>query len=376
MDTNEWTLLARYFSGELSPPEEQQVLEWVNRHPDHRLAFEQAKRLWQAADELPPPDPQTKSQWESLQKRLEAESEASTPVRRLVVPFRFYPWAAAAVFLILVGISWMIWPRPTTPPLAQAIPQPTMRSVAASDSVSVYYLPDSSRVWLNQHSALSYSDAYGQTERRVRLEGQAFFEVRSDAARPFFVQTDVTQTRVLGTSFEVKAYPADPTVEVFVASGKVAFYSDIDTLRTPMLLQPNEKGTFRRDQGLLIKNRERQPQRLAWRLLNNPIYQLEMRHPARFLKVSSQWHKNALNQTVLEGSIRNTASLTSYTDIRIQYTIMTRKGKEKVKSFTLHEAIAPGQSLSYKKSLMDILTRSSQISVEVAEAQAKVGSSH
>jgi transmembrane sensor len=374
MDTNKWALLARYFSGELSPPEEQPLLEWVNRHPDHRLAFEQAKRLWQAADELPQPDPQTKSQWESLQKRLEAESEVTTPVRRLTFPLRFYPWAAAAVFLILIGIGWMIWPRPATPPLAQAVPEPIIRS--ATDSVSVYYLPDSSRVWLNQHSALSYSDAYGQTERRVRLEGQAFFEVRPDASRPFFVQTDVTQTRVLGTSFEVKAYYTDPTVEVFVASGKVAFYPDIDTLRTPMLLQPNEKGTFRRDQGLLSKNRERQPQRLAWRLLNNPIYQLERKHPARFIKVSSQWHKNALNQTVLEGSIRNTASLTSYTDIRIQYTIMTRKGKEKVKSFTLREAIAPGQTLSYKKSLLDILTRSSQISVEVVEAQANIGNTH
>ena len=368
MKTNEWEMLARYFAGDLSPAEQQQILDWVNSHHENRIAFEQAKQLWTAAQELLLPDPDTENQWESLKKSISAEPTFSSPTRRLGNYDSVYYWAAAAVVVLLIGIGFSYEPTAISPAIEDKIAKQVEYSTP--DSMRVFYLPDSSQVWLNRHSELTYSDTYGQSERRVRLKGQAYFEVRRQVSHPFFVQTDVTQTRVLGTSFEVKAYEGQPTVEVTVVSGKVAFYHNTDTRHREVQLYTSEIGTFQRDQGLLSKSKTHLvPQRLAWRQLNNLHYQLEMKHPTRFLKLTSKWHKNALNQTVLEGTIRNTASLTTYTEIRIHYTVLTRNGKEKSKYLTLHEVIAPGQTLTYKRSLFDMLTRSSQISVKVAEAQ-------
>jgi ferric-dicitrate binding protein FerR (iron transport regulator) len=368
MKTEAGEMLARYFSGELSPLEQQQVLDWANRHRDNRFAFEQANRIWAAAQELPTPDPDTKNQWESLQKSMETKSVFASQTKRLGY-FKGAIYWAAAVVVLLIGIGFSYWPKPALPVAVKEVA--SLIEYTTTDSTRVFYLPDSSQIWLNHHSKVTFTKDYGHSERRVRLKGQAFFEVRRNPSHPFFVQTDVTQTRVLGTSFDVKAYEGQPTVEVIVASGKVAFYHNNDTLHQRILLYPSEMGIFQREQGLISKTKtDHVSQRLAWRLLNNSRYQLEMKHPARFLKLSSKWRKNALNQTVLEGSIRNNASLTTYTDIRIHYTVFTRSGKEKSNYFTLHEVIAPGKTITYKRSMLDMLTRSSQVSVEVVETQA------
>lgn len=153
-------------------------------------------------------------------------------------------------------------------------------------------------------------------------------------------------------------------------TGKVALYDGIDTLHQNILLKPYEKGTFQRDQGLLAKSKaSRIPQRLDWRLLNNAVHQLEMKHSNRFLRMTSKWHKNALNQTAVEGTIRNTASLTSYTEIILDYTVLTRGGREKSKSVILHKVIAPGQTVTYRQNLLGMFSRPSQVSVEVIRAQ-------
>lgn len=81
-------------------------------------------------------------------------------------------------------------------------------------------LPDGSQVHLNYQSSLRYQAAdYGQTERRVYLEGEAFFEVQRDEQRPFIVETQKLTTRVLGTSFNVNTQ--DNQYVVAVASGSV-----------------------------------------------------------------------------------------------------------------------------------------------------------
>lgn len=86
-------------------------------------------------------------------------------------------------------------------------------------------LPDGSTVWLNAEASLRYPVVFTGDERQVTLAGEAFFEITPDAARPFIVSTGDQHIRVLGTTFNVSAYPREPTVTTLV-TGKVRLEQD------------------------------------------------------------------------------------------------------------------------------------------------------
>lgn len=100
-------------------------------------------------------------------------------------------------------------------------------------------LADGTMVKLNSNSRLVYPDLFTDSIRKVYLEGEAFFEVERDVDRPFIIETAGAITEVLGTSFNVKAYEADPATEVSVVSGSVKVKNDFGNER---VLAPYEQG--------------------------------------------------------------------------------------------------------------------------------------
>jgi ferric-dicitrate binding protein FerR (iron transport regulator) len=88
------------------------------------------------------------------------------------------------------------------------------------EEIKELYLPDSTHVWLNAKSTLSYSSKYNKANRKVKLNGQAYFEVSRDTTAPFIVYTENSITRVLGTSFSVRSY-SNETNHIGVTSGRV-----------------------------------------------------------------------------------------------------------------------------------------------------------
>ncbi len=83
-------------------------------------------------------------------------------------------------------------------------------------------LEDGTRVWLNSDSRLRFPPVFTGGERRIYLEGEAYFEVTRDPARPFIVETPGQQLRVLGTSFNVSAYPNDGATFTTLVEGRIA----------------------------------------------------------------------------------------------------------------------------------------------------------
>lgn len=104
-------------------------------------------------------------------------------------------------------------------------------------------LPDGSTVWLNADSKLSFPSRFLGDVREVSLEGEAFFDVVENQELPFIVKTVDINVRVLGTTFNVSAFPEEPTVETTLVTGSVALKklgSDEDFLR----LEPNQKAFY------------------------------------------------------------------------------------------------------------------------------------
>ncbi len=108
-------------------------------------------------------------------------------------------------------------------------------------------LSDGTTVFLNAGSRLVYPELFTGKTREVFLSGEAYFDVKPDAKRPFIVQLDVFRIKVFGTRFNVSAYPTDNIVETVLAEGKVSMIKNNAGLLDKMVaLIPNQLASFNR----------------------------------------------------------------------------------------------------------------------------------
>lgn len=181
---------------------------------------------------IPPPGEETAAMiWERLQAGITAEQPAVKPVRRL------QPWmwlSAAAIAGLIFGMTgWRLFVKQE-----QRFDQ---QLITKAGMLTKVVLPDGSLVWLNAGSKLDYNKNWHDSKtREVILSGEAFFDVVKKDGQPFIIHTTLMDIRVLGTSFNVKAYPGDATAETALLTGKVAVVLKKNKGRT-VLLQPNQK---------------------------------------------------------------------------------------------------------------------------------------
>lgn len=135
--------------------------------------------------------------------------------------------------------------------------------VNENNTVRYVQLPDGSSVVLRKNSRISYNKEFDQDKRVVVLSGEAFFEVTKDPERPFFVYANELVTKVLGTSFSIKADKNDKNVLVAVKSGKVSVFSRLDVHAkeyqsdnklSALLLTCNQQVTFERSKSRLVRS--------------------------------------------------------------------------------------------------------------------------
>lgn len=123
---------------------------------------------------------------------------------------------AASLAVLLMLALWF-----TTDKLPPEVPQ----EIAVADHTTKrerVMLPDGSLVYLNTGSTITYNDDFGTDDREVVLKGEGFFDVKHNATKPFKVQSSGVEVKVLGTAFNVNAYPGKKDVTVTVARGLVA----------------------------------------------------------------------------------------------------------------------------------------------------------
>lgn len=134
---------------------------------------------------------------------------------------------AASVVVVVVGaIFWGLNRGRERPVVVQGVApvrdsEAVGRVMIAGDRKRVVHLPDGSTVLLNKNSRLDYPRVFGDTSREVVLSGEAYFDITHFAGRPFVVHTGKLSTRVLGTTFNIRAYPEDKAISITVTSGKV-----------------------------------------------------------------------------------------------------------------------------------------------------------
>jgi transmembrane sensor len=240
--------IGKYLSGNLSEAEETALLDWVDADPTHQELFAEMVQLWDLTETYEETEPifqaDTTIAWNKVQTRIAEPAIAPAPNRASVqepkivsLPARrnALRWMGiAASLLLLLSVGWW-WSRSTG----------IYREVAVNTGKNErreLILPDKSKVWLNQNTKLEY--AYRDGIRKVSLSGEAFFEVSKDPEHPFVISSGELETKVLGTSFNVRAYPGEEKVEVTVKTGRVEVVSTKAAKPEKIELFPNDSGVF------------------------------------------------------------------------------------------------------------------------------------
>lgn len=202
-------LITAKINGTASPQQLEQLQSWIEAAPGNRKEYEIYVRVWAesgAAINKHPFD--TAAAWSKIDPGLKETDRSGVPVRLQKRPALLIKQIAiAASLLVLAGTGYYFWSRSFL-----------THAVAANSHQSVT-LPDGSVVALRKGSTIAYKSDFNQTERSVQLEGEAFFQVRHNEGRPFWVLTPKVQVKVTGTSFLVRS--GSSREEVMVASGRV-----------------------------------------------------------------------------------------------------------------------------------------------------------
>lgn len=241
-------LLAKYFSEEVSEIEKTQAEDWIKEHPEEAQILQDA---WETS-KTPRFTPNVDMAWSKVQTSIQPVETKHIPI----IQQPFFRWVAAAIVIMAVGvIGWKFTGNSGEEWLSKAVK--TRQSIPL-------VLADGSQIWLNKNSKIRYPKYLKGNERVVYLEGEAFFEVKANAQKPFIIYSGNTATKVLGTSFNVQARPQNSMVEVTVASGKVALYETKRPKATVMLTK-NEKGIYNKEQKQFSKKTKIDPNAFAWK---------------------------------------------------------------------------------------------------------------
>lgn len=246
-------LLLRYANGSAAPEEKELIDHWYELLYNNTLPALKQEELDNIEQEM----------WTYIEKEGLDRNK-----RRLL-----YYVSAAAVIVALAITSWVLFnakPKafsyeqsPRKMHLAESINNTTV-----SQRVS---LSDGSYVILQPASKIAYS-GFDSVSREVYLEGEAFFQVTKDARRPFYVYTNELITKVLGTSFDVQAFPNDNTIKVLVHTGKVTVYQrrkneneQQPATSNATIITPNQLVLYNRQQANIIRSITAQPQTIIAR---------------------------------------------------------------------------------------------------------------
>lgn len=229
-------LLDKYLQGKCTPEEEELVASWYNN-----IAIDRNNQQQHV------PDSQMEGRiWTKIHSRV---SEEDKQIQKSIANRGWHYSAAAAVTLLITFAALFLFLKREDPRAAYFADTDALVAYANNtDGPQLLQLEDGSEIQLQPNSEVSYQKTFSAAKREVYLKGEAFFTISKDAGRPFYVYTEEVTTKVLGTSFLVKAYDDEEEVSVVVRTGKVSVYASApdaagrpEDLEKEIILTPNQQ---------------------------------------------------------------------------------------------------------------------------------------
>lgn len=222
--------IAAWLLGEANKEQSLQTEEWL-KNPDNQRIYAQLEKLDRLSDDF-----KLLKDFNVKEGKQRVISKSRT--NKLLVLSGWLQRIAAVLFIpvLLGGIWYYHQQKELRKDIANLMV--TQEIITQPGTKTHLFLPDSTEVWLNASSSLQFPSAFAGNERRIELDGEAYFKVFHNKRKPFIVNTAVFNVQALGTSFNISAYKGDPKFSATLEEGKVKI-SDMKDTEKVMFLEPD-----------------------------------------------------------------------------------------------------------------------------------------
>lgn len=297
-------LMIGYLQSTLSKEEMVAFRAWVNANPDNKKLFFEVKAVYDAClTENRAID--INASWLRLLKKKQQSKRFFTLLKKA--------GGYAAAILLAVGITSLlfVWIPDRTETIAS-------RYIGGDGlEADIVVLPDGTQVSLGSKTTFYYESGYGKSKRKVFLEGEAYFEVAANKKKPFIVHLNGQAIEVLGTKFNVMAYPTDSLFTTTLLEGSIR--TSGDNLPRSVILKPNQQFILNRN-NLAAKVHQVDPsQFISW--ISGYYYFPEQRLESILHRLSHVYgvtfavHSEKLNNTVFTGTFYRGQSIKDIMEI-------------------------------------------------------------
>ena len=222
-------LIMGYLQRQLSDEELEVFFDWLDSDSKNEEYFFYIKSLH---DGMGRENFDVEESWRRLSVKLSAQHSK----RRKELVFRTLRWAACIVLVVSAGVAFRYSDLEMTP-----MPQASVQQYEYSTQKSTvrFNMPDGTMVCMAPNTKFSYSSDYGKSMREVKLDGEAYFEVKSNKRKPFIVVSGDQRIVVTGTRFNVRSYAGSEEFVTTLLEGGIYFHSD--KMNKEIHLQPGEQ---------------------------------------------------------------------------------------------------------------------------------------
>lgn len=291
-------LLIRYYDGEATTDEAQEIEEWIKLSDNNRQRAENIYALLLSAD--------TKDIIDTMDMEKEL-SKVKMKMKTTGHPIAWWKWMqrAAAVLFIPMAITILLLlnqSESVSTVYAQMLEVQTQPGVVTS-----FRLPDSTLVYLNSASSLRYPSNFTGDTREVSLSGEAYFDVTKDPAHRFVVSTPQnSKVEVLGTRFNLEAFDNMEEVITTLVEGKVEFKFQKAGNERKMIMKPGQKTVYNKNSEEIVVKETSGESELSWKdmkvifkqtSLKDALHMLEKRYNVEFIVKTSRYDKYTFTGT-------------------------------------------------------------------------------
>ena len=317
-------LIKQFLLGNLSVSEEKQLLEWVDRSPENKQLFLQKQQNLRPEVYDATNNEIYNAQWQLIKQKIES-SDQKKPVKPRFLNLPLIIGIAASLFVATIFYVLI----ESNNKSENSAPLLTVQTVAGEKSTVT--LPDGTTVFLNSETQISYPEHFSEENRTVELEGEAFFDVTHNSAKPFIVNTGDISVRVLGTTFNLRAFANEETVSTTLVEGKVRIEKENKKEQTVLTeLKPSERAVFSKNDNKITVSYETNLNKfIGWKegklvLDNAPVEvvvkKLEAWFNVKIIVKGEQLKKTRFTMTFTDETIEEVLKLLALS-YPVQYTI-------------------------------------------------------
>ncbi len=288
------SVIGRYLTGKESEDDRQELKNWLEEDEANRELLREINNEKNISSAIELYD--SFNGYAAWKKYMHIRSLSS--YRKIIIR-----WQVAAVFFFLVGCGGII------AYLTNTSGGRSFTTVSTNKGQnSKITLPDGSIVWVSSGTTLSYNTNFGEKERSIKLSGEAFFEIAKNKDKPLVVDCNSLKVKVLGTKFDVSAYPEDQSVDVVLESGSVELTSATDQSLKKQLV-PGEMARFDVVRKELAVSRDANYKFTSWKdgilIFRNDSMDEVLKKLGRWYNIDIQVDNPQIDQLIFNATIVN-----------------------------------------------------------------------